>query len=243
MRIKITTSYDGSKFNGFQIQNNKQKVTTVAGNITKALKNLNINTTLIGSGRTDTGVHATSQVVHCEIPKFWDNLTKLKDELNRMVNPSIYIKTIESVNDEFHARFSAKKRLYRYVIYSGEYQPFLSNYALHVKSIDVKKLDSILKNFIGNHNFKNFKKQGSDTNSDIREIFKSGAYTYNGMTIIYFLGNSFLRSQVRMMSNFALEVMNGKLTRKQLNEQLKNTQKYSTGVIPSSGLYLAKILY
>jgi len=243
MHIKITISYDGSKFNGFQIQNNRQKVTTVAGVITKALKNLNILTTLVGSGRTDTGVHATAQVLHCKIPEFWHDLIRLKDELNRMINPNIYIKTIELVNDEFHARFSAKKRLYRYVLYSGEYQPFLSDYALHVKSIDAKKLDAILQNFIGTHDFKNFKKQGSDTNSNIREIFKAGAYTHNGITIIYFLGNSFLRSQVRMMSNFSLEIMNEKLTSKQLKEQLNTEIKHSTGVIPSSGLYLAKIFY
>ena len=243
MQIKITLSYDGSKFNGFQIQNNAQKVTTVAGVLTKALKNINIDTNIIGSGRTDTGVHATAQVLHCEIPEFWSDLKKLKEELNRTITPSIYIKKLESISEDFHARFSAKKRLYRYALYSGKYQPFLSDYALHVKSIDTKKLNSILKNFIGTHNFKNFKKQGSDTNSDIREIFKAGAYTHNNMTIIYFLGNSFLRSQVRMMSDFALGVMNDKLTCKQLNEQLNNTKKHSTGVITSNGLYLAKIYY
>ncbi len=243
MRIKITISYDGSKFNGFQIQNNGQKVTTVAGVIIKALKNLNINTTLIGSGRTDTGVHATAQVLHCEIPEFWSDLVRLKEELNRMIAPNIYIKNIESVCKDFHARFSAKKRLYRYAIYGGEYQPFLSDYALHVKSIEIPKLDKVLKNFIGTHDFKNFKKQGSDTNSNVREIFKAGAYTHNGMTIIYFLGNSFLRSQVRMMCNFALEVTNEKLTCKGLKEQLNNTKKYSTGVIPANGLYLSKIYY
>ena len=175
MRVKITLSYDGSKFNGFQIQNNKQRVTTVAGVLTKALKKLNIKTILVGSGRTDTGVHATSQVIHCEIPEFWNDLKRLKDELNRLSAPSIYVKNIELVNEDFHARFSAKKRLYRYAIYSGEYQPFLSDYALHVKSIDRQKLDLILKDFIGIHDFKNFKKQGSDTNSDVREIFKAGA--------------------------------------------------------------------
>jgi len=243
MRVKITLSYDGSKFNGFQIQNNKQKVTTVAGILTKALKNINISTTLTGSGRTDAGVHATAQVVHCEIPIYWENLKKLETELNKIIFPSIHIKKIESTDKDFHARFSAKKRLYRYALYSGKYQPFLSDYALHVKNIDTKELNTILKNFIGTHDFKNFKKQGSDTSSDTKKIFKAGAYTHKNITIIYFLGNSFLRSQVRMMSNFALEVMNKKLTCKQLNEQLNNTKKHSTGVIPSSGLYLSKIYY
>jgi len=243
MKVKITISYDGSMFNGFQIQNNKQKVITVAGVITRELKNLNINTTLVGSGRTDTGVHATSQVIHFEIPEFWSNITKLKDELNRLIKPYIYIKKIETVDKNFHARFSAKKRLYRYALYSGEYQPFLSNYALHVDNIDIKKLDSIVKYFIGIHNFKNFKKQGSQTSSDIREIFKAGVYKYKGITIIYFLGNSFLRSQIRMMCSLALEVMNNKLTSTQLKEQLNEDKKHSTKVMPSNGLYLTKIFY
>jgi tRNA pseudouridine38-40 synthase len=243
MQVKITISYDGSKFNGFQIQNNKQKVITVAGQITKALKNLNIETTLIGSGRTDTGVHATAQVLHCELPKFWKDLARLKDELNRMISPNIHIKEIEYVDEKFHARFSAKKRLYRYILYSGEFQPFLSDYALHLKSIDVKKLDKILKYFIGVHDFKNFKKQGSETSSDTREIFNAGAYSHKGLVIIYFLGNSFLRSQVRMMTNFALKVMQNELTYKELKEQIESDTKHSTGVIPPSGLYLAKVFY
>jgi len=243
MRVKITISYDGSRFNGFQIQNNKQKVITVAGLITKELNNLNIKTILIGSGRTDTGVHASSQVLHFEIPEFWSNITKLKDELNRLVKPYIYIKKIEIVDKKFHARFSAKKRLYRYALYSGEYQPFLSNYALHVDNMDVEKLDSIVKHFIGIHDFTNFKKQGSETSSDIREIFKAGTYRHKGITIIYFLGNSFLRSQIRMMCGFALEVMNDKLTSTQLKEQLNKEKKHSTKVIPATGLYLAKIFY
>lgn len=242
-RVKATLSYDGSRFNGFQIQNNSQKVTTIAGDITKALKSLHINTNLVASGRTDGGVHATAQVFHCELPKFWSDLRKLKDELNRLIEPNIYIKNIESVDRDFHARFSAKKRLYRYVIYSGEYQPFLSSYALHVRNIDTKKLDSILKNFTGVHNFKNFKKQGNTTNSDIREIFKTGAYSYNNMTIIYFLGSSFLRSQVRMMCSFAIKIMDKKLTCEELDKQLNSCKKYSTGVAPSSGLYLAKVYY
>lgn len=243
MRIKVTLSYDGSEFNGFQIQSSEHKVTTVAGALTKALKRLNINSTLVGSGRTDTGVHATAQTLHCETPSFWSDTKKLKDELNRISPPSIYIKDVECVDDQFHARFSAKKRLYRYVLYSGKYQPFLAKYALHVKSINTEKLNKILKHFIGIHDFTSFKKQGSDTNSSIREVFKAGAYTHKGMTIIYFQGSSFVRSQIRMMCSFAIEVMRDSLTSEQLNEQLKNQNRYSTAVIGSSGLYLARIYY
>jgi len=243
MRVKMTLVYDGSRFNGFQIQNRDKKVITVAGLLTKALKNLNIDTNLVGSGRTDTGVHATAQVLHCELPKFWIDFEKLKEKLNLYIAPYVFIKDIKLVSKDFHARFSAKKRLYRYALYDGEYQPFLFDYALCVESCDVQKLDTILKNFIGVYDFKNFKKEGSDTNSNIREIFKAGAYRHKNIIIIYFLGNSFLRAQVRMMCSFALKAMDKRVTCKELKEQLSSSKKQTTGVIPSSGLYLAKVYY
>jgi len=241
--IKITLSYDGSKYSGFQIQKDNKKLITVAGHITKVLKKLNIDTKIIGSGRTDTGVHATAQVIQCEIPSFWSDLDKLKIKLNNMLNQSIYIKKIELANSKFHARFGAKKRLYRYVLYTGQYQPFFSSYALHVEHLDTHRLNNILKKFNGIHNFKYFKKSGSQTQTDIRKIYKAGAYKHKNFTIIYFLGNSFLRSQVRMMSAFALKIMEDKSDTICLQEQLDVKKQHSTSVIPACGLYLSKIYY
>lgn len=243
MKIKVTLGYDGSKFHGFQIQKNNKNLLSVAGLISKSLHKINIETNIIGSGRTDSNVHATAQVIHFEVPSFWHNLEKLKSELNKQVSPYIYIKQIQGVDDLFHARFSAKKRLYRYILYSGNYQPFLSDYSLHVNSIDLKKLNLILQTFKGIHDFEYFKKTGSETRTNTREIYKTGAYQYKNFVIIYFQGNSFLRSQVRMMSDFSLKVMNNELTLKQLKEQVNKINKHSTGVIPANGLYLSKIYY
>lgn len=243
MKVKVTISYDGSKYHGFQIQTNNKKLSTVAGELTKILKNLNIQTNIVGSGRTDTGVHATVQVIHFEIPPFWDDLKKLKKRMNQQLSSSLHVKDIQQVDENFHARFHAKKRLYRYVLYTGKYQPFLAPYALHVKDINTTKLNTILKNFVGVYNFEYFKKTGSITHSNTRELLRAGAYQYNNFTIIYFLGNSFLRSQVRMMGHFALEIMKENLTLNQLEEQLNKTHKYSTGVLPPNGLYLSKIYY
>ena len=243
MKVKATISYDGSKYHGFQIQTNSKKLSTVAGELTKILKNLNISTNIVGSGRTDTGVHATAQVIHFELPPFWDDVKKLKKRLNQQLSPSLHVKDIQQVDESFHARFHAQKRLYRYVLYTGVYQPFLAPYALHVKDMKVSKLNAILKKFIGIYDFEYFKKTGSITHSDTRELFKAGAYQYDNLTIIYFLGNSFLRSQVRMMGHFALEIMRDNLTLNQLKEQLHKKQKYSTGVLPANGLYLSKIYY
>jgi len=243
MKIKATISYDGSKYHGFQIQTNNNKLSTVAGELTKILKNLNIHTNIVGSGRTDTGVHATAQVIHFEIPSFWDDVKKLKKRLNQQLSSSLHVKDIQQVDETFHARFHAKKRLYRYILYTGAYQPFLAPYALHVKDTNTTKLNTILENFVGVYDFEYFKKTGSITHTNTRELLKAGAYQYNNLTIIYFLGNSFLRSQVRMMGHFALEIMAENLTLNQLEEQLNKEQKYSTGVLPANGLYLSKIYY
>ena len=159
MRVKITLRYDGSHFNGFQIQKNETKTSqSVAGAITRALKRVNIDSTLVGSGRTDAGVHATNQVLHIDLPSFWSDLSKLQFQLNALLEPYIFIQSIFPAADSFHARFDAKKRLYRYVLYDGAYQPFLANYALHVKPLNVIELNNYAQVFVGLHYFEYFKK-------------------------------------------------------------------------------------
>ena len=96
---------------------------------------------------------------------------------------------------------------------------------------------------INPHNFKNFKKEGTPTNSDERIIYKAGAYKYKNFYIVYFLGNGFLRSQVRMMSDFALKVEKEKLSLTQLKEQLECKKIHSRSLIRPNGLYLSKIHY
>jgi len=244
MRVKITLSYDGSIFNGFQIQKNETPLhQSVAGYMTRALQHININSVVVGSGRTDAGVHAFHQVLHVNIPSFWNNLTKLKSHLNGFLSPHIFIQSITPVSASFHARFDAKKRLYRYILYDGAYQPFLANYALHVKPLDVEQLNQYAKVFEGFHNFSYFKKMGGGTTKDERTIFKAGAYRYQNWIIIYFLGDAFLRSQVRMMCSSLLKVTHHELSIEELIEQRDRRMKVSTTLIPACGLYLSRVYY
>jgi len=114
MRVKLTISYDGSKFRGFQAQ--RDGTATVANTLESAFASLGIKEKFNASGRTDSGVHALNQVVDIKLPPYWSDLMKLKIMLNRRLHPSIHIKSIDKVKDSFHARFSAKKRQYRYII-------------------------------------------------------------------------------------------------------------------------------
>jgi len=245
MRVKITLSYDGSCYTGFQIQKNETATTqSVAGAITRALRRVNIDATVVGSGRTDSGVHATHQVMHIDIPSFWHDLDKLKSHLNGFLYPHIFIQNIIEVPPSFHARFDAKKRLYRYVLYDGAYQPFLANYALHLKQpIDVTKLNEYAQVFVGFHNFEYFKKRGGGTTKDERTIFKAGAYRYKNLIVIYFLGDAFLRSQVRMMCGSLIKTCDGILSYDDLIAQRERKMKVSTTLIPACGLYLSRVYY
>ena len=106
MKIALTISYDGTTYNGSQIQPN---LPTIQSTLDKVLNQLNIKTILEFSGRTDKGVHAFRQVVSFVLPDFWKDLFKLKLTLNKMLPNSIHVRYIKVVDDDFHARFSAKK--------------------------------------------------------------------------------------------------------------------------------------
>ncbi len=241
MKIKITLSYDGSKFRGSQIQ--KEHDQTVASKLSYALSCLNIYSKINFSGRTDSGVHALAGVVDLELPSFWKDLDKLKSCLNRICLPEIYIKKIQKVDSNFHARFSAKRRVYRYMISTNEVSVFLNSYITFVKSIDENKIQEAIKLFEGKHNFSLFKKSNSDTKSDICTIYKTRFYKYNDLYIMYFEADRFLRSQIRMMVGFLLKISESKLTTKDLIEQLSCKKLHNCTLALPNGLYLAKIKY
>ncbi len=241
MRAKVTLSYDGSRFNGFQSQ--KETKNTVQETLQSAFLALNIEEKLTASGRTDKGVHAMGQVLHIDLPSFWTDLNRLKFGLNRIISPYIHIKDIKKVDDNFHARYDAKKRVYRYIISTKRVSVFASSYITFVPIKDPYKIKDAIKLFEGEHNFKNFKKTGSDTKNDIRTIYKTDFYKFGDYYIFYFEGNGFLRSQVRMMVAFLLAISDGKLSKDELKLQLQNRSVYLKTLAPPNGLYLARVKY
>ncbi|MDR1007361.1 MAG: tRNA pseudouridine(38-40) synthase TruA [Campylobacteraceae bacterium] len=238
MRVFLYISYDGSKFQGFQQQPNKNGV---MDKIIFAAKELGITSKPIGSSRTDKGVHALNQVVHIDIPLFWEDLEKLKNTLNRLFSPYIHVGNILPSN--LHARFDAKKRLYRYVCYGGEYNPFLSDYALFLPKFDLNLINKALLLFVGKHDFGFFKKTGSETKDDIRILYKADAYMYKNFLIFRFLANGFLRSQVRLITSAALSVQEGALTLSELKAQIDKKSRVFTKAASACGLYLSRVYY
>jgi len=239
-RVKAVITYDGSAYYGFQ----KQKTTkqTITSAIEIVLRSLQIESDITGSGRTDAGVHASGQVIHFDIPDFWTDLENLKRSINRKLT-DIRFKYICKVEDDFHARFGAKTRVYRYVFKTQKPSVFEQKYISEYTPFDTLLLQEALEIFKGSHDFNFFRKTGTDTHTSVREIYsvkyvKRGDYHY-----IYFSSNGFLRSQVRMMIDAAMRCAKKEMTITQLKEQLHCHEKHTTKLAPPEGLYLARILY
>jgi len=237
--IKAIISYDGSKFYGSQIQLDKK---TIQGEIKKALDRLKINSKIIFSGRTDAKVHAINQVINFYIPDFWE-IDKLQIALNNLLNPEILIKKLFVVDINFHARFSAKSRVYRYIVSTKPTNPFNANYTLYIPNLDINQMQKGIKLFIGEHDFRYFKKNGSDERNSICNIKKAYIYQYKEYIIFYFEANRFLRSQIRLMVGFLIQIGQYKLTISSLQKQLLAQKLIYHKPIKPNGLYLSKIKY
>lgn len=240
MRIKATIAYDGSRFMGFQCQ--KHTSDTVMGHLYRAAKSLGIESRIIGSGRTDRGVHATAQVVHFDVPAFWSDLERLQAHLARKLSPFIQIRRLQRVSDDFHARYSATRRAYRYIITPKAPSPFASAYVTHAH-IEPAIVQEALKIFEGEHDFRYFMKTGSDVASSVRTIYKARLYGHKDYQILYFEANGFLRAQIRMMVQFLLDLSSDRLALWQLRMQLEGKERFCTSLAPPNGLYLCRVVY
>ncbi len=240
MKVKAVIAYDGSTYQGFQKQTSTKNTVTTA--IEEALRDLQINSAITGSGRTDAGVHASGQVIHFDLPAFWSDLSRLRTALNRKFS-SIQFKHVCEVSDDFHARFSARERIYRYVFKESEPSVFEKNYIAHYDTFDAVLLSQALSLFRGRHDFAYFHKTGSQIHTTVREIYRTYYRKQGKYHFIYFSANGFLRSQVRMMVEASMQCAQGLLTIETLQEQIECKGQALKKLAPAQGLYLARILY
>ncbi len=242
MRVKATIAYNGSYFDGFQKQKHTQN--TIVSTIQQALISLGITSKVVGSGRTDKGVHATGQVIHFDLPYYWQNqsLEKLKKYLNQKLR-YIEFKYIKSVDSSFHAQYMAKKRIYKYVIKENRVNVFEKDFVSHYKISDFTTFTKAIKLFEGEHDFAYFKKEGSLTSTTIRTIYKTKVVRKKDFIICYFIADGYLRSQIRMMMAAAIAAANGKITLNNIKEQLNCQKKHLQILASPNGLYLVKIIY
>nr|WP_297994477.1 tRNA pseudouridine(38-40) synthase TruA [uncultured Campylobacter sp.] len=232
VKLKLVYSYDGSKFSGSQSQPHGRGVEDV---LRAALGRVGIFAPLISSSRTDKGVHALRQVSCVECTVHWE-LPRLKELINRHCAPYIFVQHISPVPRDFHPRYDAVARSYRYVLNHGRPSPFLSDFCVFYPRVDLAALNAALANFVGEHDFSEFMKSGSDIKSPIRELYIARAYSFRNLTLINFKANGFLRAQVRLMVANALKSV-------QSGRKISFSRALSRIPFPPNGLYLSGVSY
>ena len=196
--IKQTIEYDGKCYNGWQKQPDKLNI---QGEIEKAIYNITKEKVeLIGSGRTDAGVHALGQVANFKtnsnIP-----IEKIPLAINSQLKSSIIIKSAEEVDERFHSRYNAKHKTYRYIINNSKTGTALYRnlqYCFPIK-LDVEKMKEASKFFEGEHDFKAFKSSGTSAKNSVRTIYKAVVKEEGENIIIELTGNGFLYNMVRII--------------------------------------------
>lgn len=243
MRVLGVVSYKGTRFQGWQKQ---PTVITVQGEIEKALSQvLNSEVTIFGSGRTDAGVHALSQTFTFDMSKDID-LDKLCFSINRMIDKDIKILSFKQVDDDFHARFSAKSKTYLYKIRLGVKDPFENEYQyIYPFEFDFDLFSKALKQFEGKHCFKDFTSKEEDEDGYVREIYQIVSKKQDNDIIVEFTGNGFMRYQIRNMVGAALAVASKNEDLDFIPNHLKEekNREICQYKAPPQGLYLVKVEY
>ncbi|MDR1451942.1 MAG: tRNA pseudouridine(38-40) synthase TruA [Helicobacteraceae bacterium] len=245
MKAKVTIAYDGSRFFGSQPlnKNGKTVLPTALSVFEDALKGVGIFSAVAQAGRTDRFVHARGQVFGFSLPDFWTNAEPLKAELDKKLYPSILIRKIEIVGDDFHPRFSAKSRVYRYLITANRPSIFTARYIAYAPDFDLIKAKEAIAQFIGAKDFYHFSKRGSDEKTTIRSIRAANVRKFGAIYIATFEGDSFLRSQVRLMMAAVLKIAAGKAELTDISDQFAGKSARFRNPAPAEGLYLAEIRY
>ena len=238
----MTFSYDGTLFYGYQKQVNKR---TIQEEIEKVLSKINDKKISISaSGRTDAGVHAYCQKAHFDSHRVFD-VERLKHSMNKMLPNDIYIKKIESVSDDFHARFDVVKKKYIYKLNVGEYNPLMRNYIFQYNwQLNVKKMNMALKYLRGTHNFKSVTKTSSEERDYTRTIYDIELSEKDGIIEIVFTGNGFMRYMVRNMVGLLIAVGEEKIEPIDIKRILDcEDRKVAKKTAPPEGLYLSDVYY
>ena len=244
-RYQIYIEYEGTNFRGWQVQ---KKGKTIQGLIQEKIsKILKENIILSGSGRTDAGVHAIEQSAHFDCKIRIKQIEKFLKSINYFLNKErIAILKIRKRNDNFHARFSAKMRIYQYIIYNRLSAPVLqSNRGWHIiKKLDLELMKKGTKKLIGTKDFSSFRASSCRAKSPIKTMKLVNLKSSKDKIIIEFRSQSFLQQQVRSMVGCLKYLGEKKWSLKKFEKVLKlKKRSLCAPPAPPEGLYLAKVIY
>ena len=240
---KLTIEYDGSNYAGWQIQKNADTVQQKIIDAVEVILKEKVN--LIGSGRTDAGVHALGQVANFRTAKEIDE-RKFQYSLNAILPKDISIKNLESVGEDFHARFDAKSRSYIY-LFSHNKSPFFDKYSLlmpSVNKISIGILNEKSKYLLGEHDFTSLSKKNVELDEKKCTITEIHWRRTRDKTIFYITANRFLHGMVRTILGTLIYAAEKNLDQNYFNELLnKMNREEAEESVPAKGLFLYKVRY
>ncbi|MEF9990581.1 MAG: tRNA pseudouridine(38-40) synthase TruA [Romboutsia sp.] len=242
--IKMVIQYDGSRYKGFQrLQDNDM---TIQGKIEAVLcKMTEEPIEIVGSGRTDMGVHAYGQVVNFKTNSSM-SLNRIQKYLYEYLPEDIVVKSVEEVDERFHSRYNALSKTYLYKIDNNKFHsPFLRKYTTHIeKRLDLDLMREASKNLVGEHDFTSFAATKSKKKSNVRTIESISIQEQDGIISIYVDGDGFLYNMVRIVVGALIEVGLKKKTPEDIKIMLeeKDRSKASDTAL-AKGLSLYKVKY
>ncbi len=241
--IKLIIEYDGTGYHGWQVQ---ADVRTIQGVIEGKLAQITgEQVRLIASSRTDTGVHALGQVANFKTRSFLDAGSFLK-ALNSLLPEDIRVKTVEEVDEAFHARFSAKGKIYEYRILNGVFpSPFHRHFSWFVPGrLDLGRMKKAAKKLVGRHDYSSFCSAGSMHSTPMRDIYEITIERRGGLVVMRIEANAFLRQMVRNIVGTLIEVGRGRMTPSQFGGILEARDRRTAGIAaPAQGLFLVRVHY
>ena len=244
----ILLKFDGTRYHGWQVQPN---LPTIEKTIEQAITSLTGEFVEVnGSGRTDSGVHALNFTANFKIStKNLKTPNKWRKALNAVLPNDIVVKCIQPVSEEFHARFNAIGKRYRYLIYNSPYHSaFSPKYSWWInKTLDTKRMQDAACTLTGTHDFSAFRSVNCASNNtikDLREILITSKHFLYSTVQLEFEANSFLQHMVRIITGTLVEIGLGRRKINDLEKILESGQRRLAGVTaPPHGLYSLKVIY
>lgn len=253
MNYRLTLQYDGTDFHGWQVQAGVPTATrTVQGELARVLSLLeNRPVTVHGAGRTDAGVHAEAQVASVRLERGF-SVEKLRAAINGNLADDLRVRSIEEASEDFHARFSATGKTYRYRIFNAEFNsPFLRRYALYERrTLDPAAMRDAAQLFLGRHDWTAFSSAQTDVTSRVRTVTSLDVSArwderHGGQVIeITASAEGFLRYMVRSIAGTLIAVGRGEMSQDRITEAVATGNRTLAGkTAPPNGLTLVKVHY
>lgn len=243
MRIALVLEYDGSQYHGWQAQAGLHTVQQAVEDALSKVADCPIS--VVCAGRTDTGVHATNQVIHFDCDKE-RSVRAWIHGANSFLPKDICVKWGRELTEEFHARYSAIARRYRYVIYNGAIRPALlrSNVTWQYRQLDYRLMHQGAQVLLGENDFTSFRSVECQSNTPMRNIHKLQVSRMGDLVVIDIIANAFLHHMVRNIAGVLIAVGSGKHQVLWVDEVLKaKDRRLGAETAPAYGLYLVQVTY